>query len=557
MRPILLSLLQNGFILIFFILLLSFSPSKAQVISSEIYETEEDLEEGLLIGELTLDEYLELLDLIRSPVNLNAEELSKLLFVPDLSIAEIDSFSTPTNHTLIQDKTNPFTRSDLEKEKRWNGEFIWQMKEKFQEDEHLQNYFRFQIKNQHRFSLNWEGEQNGGNNFLFRRRSLEISHLLYLNKVILGTFEKKMGLGLNLGYHPYFSYTIDSAFNFKDSFLYPLKGRYNGIYLESQFNFLKAGFLFSKNKFATIENDLYALDLNYDRKSFKTGLVFSEGKFNDTKTKEKYMDDCLSFYFDLRKRKLKLSSEYATLLNGEKGWATNFWFKEKLFWLDVSGWWYSKDFIHPYGSGISNPDYETVYLLEDLSYRDRQRGERGAFFKSKYQLTSKSFLDFAYTQWRKNEEEDEKIKTKFGGGYIFSKKVSSQLHILVSDDVEEKGTDYFVYSWDTKFYFEKKSHFRLRTNYRVKKLTFGQKRYGDVQLKFQTKRFSPFDLTFWLKYSDPDFSASEDVYWDFYFQEKIEFLKNYSLSFGYWAKFYQDENRLDTKGFKARLEIEW
>jgi hypothetical protein len=538
-------------------LLLSFSLSRAQVISSEIYETEEDLEEGLLTGEITLDEYLELLDLIFSPVNLSTEESSRLLFVPDLSIVEIDSSPIENYSLLFQDKTSVFTRSEIGKEKRWESEFIWQIKETFQEDEQLQNFFRFRIKNQNRFSLNWEGEQNGENNFLFRRRSLEISNLLYLDKIILGTFDKKMGLGLNLGYHPYFNYGSDSVFDFKDSFLNPLKGRYNGIYLESKLNDFQAEFLFSKNKFREMENDLYALDFSFNRKSFKSGLLFSKGEFSDAKTKGKYKDDCLSFYFDLGGKSTKLSSEYATLLNGEWGGAINLWSKGRSYWIDVAGWWYSKDFIHPYGNGISNPDYETVYLLEDLSFRDRQREERGMFFKSKYQLISKGFLDFAYTEWRKNEEEDKKIKTKFGGGYSLSENILSQFHILLSDDIEEKGTDYFVYSWDSKFSFEKKSHFRSRANYRVKRLAFGQKRYGDIQLKFQTRRFSPFDFTFWLKYNDPDFSVSKDIYWDFYWQEKIEVLENYSLSFGYWAKFYQDENRLDTKGFKARLEMKW
>ncbi len=46
-------------------------PLKAQVISPEIYETEEDLKEGLEQGDLTLDEYLELLDLIRSKFDLH------------------------------------------------------------------------------------------------------------------------------------------------------------------------------------------------------------------------------------------------------------------------------------------------------------------------------------------------------------------------------------------------------------------------------------------------------------------------------------------------------
>ncbi|MGB2804077.1 MAG: hypothetical protein WBD64_04170, partial [Candidatus Zixiibacteriota bacterium] len=63
--------------------------SQAQLISSEIYETEEDLLEGLEKGYLTLDQYLELLDMIQRKVYGSSKEADKLIFVPDVSSLDV------------------------------------------------------------------------------------------------------------------------------------------------------------------------------------------------------------------------------------------------------------------------------------------------------------------------------------------------------------------------------------------------------------------------------------------------------------------------------------
>jgi len=75
-----------SFLFLVCILILS---SQAQLISSEIYETEEDLQEGLELGLLTYDQYLELLDMIQTKLAPTSEETDKLEFIPDVSNADI------------------------------------------------------------------------------------------------------------------------------------------------------------------------------------------------------------------------------------------------------------------------------------------------------------------------------------------------------------------------------------------------------------------------------------------------------------------------------------
>ncbi len=554
----------------FFLLILfisaKFSSSPAQVISPEIYETEEDLKEGLEQGDLTLDEYLELLDLIRSKIDLSTENFSKIIFVPDLSLIDIEEVKGQKKPFFIEDKILAFTEFLKKGEKEWEGDFLCQTKEEFTEKDYLENFCRIRFKGKKGFSFGWEGENSGSKDFLTKRRWVEFSnsknasHIRYFSKIKVGNFDYKKGLGINLGYHPFFYSDNSSNEKPKNSFIYPTKGRFNGVYLETDFDHFNLDLTFSRNKYGKTTDNLYAFDLNYkysmnpSDKKLRFGALFSKALLKNSN--EIFKDDCLSFYFDLSSKRFNLKSEYANLLNGEGAWAVDFIQKEKKYLTELAFWWYSKDFLHPHSGGISNPDYETIYLLEDFSYRDRRKGEKGILFKSKYYFTSKLFFDFSFTEWRKNQDENEKLKTKFGLGYFFSKKLFSQFHYFLSDEIDLGGKDYQVFSSETKFWFEKKSYVLLRSNLRFKKLEKRTKRYGDFGLKVKTFTLFPFDLTFWLKITDPDFSASGDTYFKLYLQEEIEFFKNYYFSAYFFKKFYRDEKKEDTKGFRLKLLVE-
>lgn len=545
------------FLLIFFILTF---PLKAQVISPEIYETEEDLKEGLERGDLTLDEYLELLDLIRSKIDLSTESFSKIIFVPDLSLIDIEEVKGQKKPFFIEDKILAFTEFLKKGEKDWEGDFLCQTKENFEDKGYPENFFRIRFKGKKGFSFGWEGENSGSKDFLTKRRWVEFSnsksasHIRYFSKIKVGNFDYKKGLGINLGYYPFFYSNNSSNEKPQNSFLYPTKGRFNGVYLETDFAHFNLDLTLSRNKYGKTTDNLYAFDLNYTYEKLKFGTLFSKAILKNSN--EIFKDDCLSFYFDLGSKRFNLKSEYATLLNGEGAWAVDFIQKEKKYLTEFAFWWYSKDFLHPHGGGLSNPDYETIYLLEDFSYRDRRKGEKGILFKSKYYFTPKLFFDFSFTEWRKNQDENEKLKTKFGLGYFFSKKLFSQIHFFLSDEIDLAGKDYQVLSSETKFWFEKKSYVLLRSNFRFKKLDERTKRYGDFQLKVKTFSLSPFDLTLRFKITDPDFSSSGDTYFKLYLQEEIEFFKNYYLLAYFFKKFYGDEKKEDTKGFRLKLLVE-
>lgn len=213
-------------------------PAKAQQITSEIYETEEDLREGLESGALTLDLYLELLDLIQSKVIPTTDEVDRLFFLPGVSTGDVSQVKDEKKEDiLLNQKTDPFLSEGPKRKLSLSGKFIWRFYEEFQNEDKTDSYFKLEIANKNNFIWQMDADQKTDQDFRIRKRSLKFFYPKYSTQVIVGNFDKKIGLGLNIGYHPHFEHSSSSDSRAKDSFLYPTLGRYNGIYTESRLDF--------------------------------------------------------------------------------------------------------------------------------------------------------------------------------------------------------------------------------------------------------------------------------------------------------------------------------
>jgi hypothetical protein len=318
---------------------------------------------------------------------------------------------------------------------------------------------------------------------------------------------------------------------------------------------------YSKNKREEIEDRVTAFDLKFLSKAIKVGLCVSEGKLRNIENNGSFKDDCRSLYFDWssgtrgKPKSIKLSGEYALLPGKKSGRALDFYSCQKPYRVDFSWWNYNDGFIHPFGGGLSNPDYETKYLEEiDYDYRSRQAGERGIFFKSRYEVFDRLNLNFSHTQWREAKDLSQKMKFKLGFGYAVSRSFSFVIYQLWTDyDLGIKGIDREVSSLNLFLSPQENFDLRFIANYKTRE----KKSYGDFQLKAGTQMISPFDFTLWAKYNDSDFSKSSDGYFSFHVQEKIRFFENYFVSAEYVTKFYQDKNKANTQGVRIRMEALW
>ena len=546
-----------SFVLSFILLtlILAFS-SQAQLISSEIYETEEDLQEGLESGLLTQDLYLELLDLIQAKLIPTSEEADRLFFVPDVSPGDISQIQDKEEKDiLLNQRTDPFLSEGEKRKLGLSGKFVWRFYEEFQDADKTNNYFKLEIANKKKMIWRMDADKKADQDFRIRKRFLKFFYPKYSTQVIAGNFDKKIGLGLNIGYHPHFEYSSSSDQKSKDSFLYPTLGRYNGIYAESRLDFFSILIFYSKNKRGTIQDQITAFDLNFLTKGIKIGLSISEGKLKNIQNKGIFKDDCRSLHFDWKLKSIKLSGEYALLSNKKSARALDFFSRGKPYRVDFSWWNYDDGFVHPFGGGLSNPDYETIYLEEiDYKYRSRQAGEKGIFCKSRYQLFDRLNLNFSYTQWTERKNSPQKMKFKLGFGYEVSESFSFLIYQLWTDyDLERVGIDRKVSSVNLFLTPRKNLDLRFIANYKIK----NEKNYGDFQLKARTQMISPFDFTLWMKYNDSDFSKSSDGYFSFHVQERLRFFENYFVSAEYITKLYQDKNKVDTKAVRIRMETLW
>jgi hypothetical protein len=494
--------------------------------------------------------------LIQSKVIPTSEEADKLFFVPDVSPGDISQIQNKEKKDiLLNQRTDPFLSESQKRRPGLSGRLVWRFYEEFQDVDKTDNYLNLEIANKNNLIWRLDADQKTNQDLLIRKRSLRFFYPKSSTQLIVGNFDKKIGLGLNVGYHPFFAYSSFSDLKAKDSFLYPTLGRYNGIYAESKFDFLSFLVFYSKNKREKIEDQVTAFDLNFLNRGIKLGLCVSEGKLKNIENKGSFQDDCKSLHFDWEAKSIELCGEYALISNKKGARAFDFFSWGKSYRVDFAWWSYDDGFVHPFGGGLSNPDYETIYLEKiDYDYRSRQAGERGIFFKSQYQLFNKLNVDFSYIQWRETKGLPEKMKFKLGCGYAFSKSFSFLIYLLWTDpDLETNGIDQKVSSVNLFYSPKKNLDLRCIANYR----TQDKKNYGDFQLRARTQMISHFDFTLWLKYNDSNFSKSKDGYFSFHAQEEVRFFKNYFVSAEYVTKFYQDENKVDTKTVRVRMEALW
>lgn len=538
------------------LLLIPFSFVFSQTISSQLYENEEDLEDGLLSGEITYDEYLELLDLLHEGVGPSSSQKDRLLFLPDFTQSEVEQLADSSVTKFSSESAMPVYPSAgsfflPEILSQTTGRISLQSRQRFDQDNSY-DFILAKFKTGERFLFQFELQRNGTSDPQVMKRSLEISNLGHIRRIVLGSYDERIGLGLNIGYHPLLKAEDE---DYHDSFLYPISGRFNGILIQPGFGFFQPELLISKIKKGALSQELWALNLSISFKNLNFSILRSEGRLRNVSS---FYDRNMSFYFRARKDKLTLSSEYSIMNSGSTGLASVLIFKDEPVLLELSGWTYSENYLHLFGAGPSNPDYTLTTVDEiDYEYPSREKGEKGLMLKSNYRLSSKYSLNFSYSQWKAYPYSTLKLRQKVGLKISISEKLKTNLDYLYSNsDLEgEAGFQHLVSS---TFIFGplKDIFFRLITRYGKRKtsVTSEEKNSFEFQLRSDFQKASPFLLTLWTKYKDNDLSHREDSYWDFRLQERISILKS-SVFYGEYFIKLASGAQANTQGAKFRLEV--
>jgi len=548
--------MSKSVIYLLLLLLIPFSFTLSQTISSQFYENEEDIEEGFLSGDLTYTEYLELLDLLHEGVATSSPQKDLLFFIPDLTQSEMEELLDSSGTRLSTEGSVPFysTAGSFflpEILSQATGRISLQSRQRFDQDNSY-DFVLTRFKIREKFLFQFELQRNGKSDPQVKKRSLEVSNFGYIKRLVLGSFDEKIGLGLNIGYHPFLKAEDE---NYQNSFLYPISGRFNGILIQSDFGFFQPEIIFSKNVRGALSQELWALNLSASFKNLNFGVLRSEGRMRNVSS---FYDRSLSFYFKGRKDKLALSSEYSILNNDATGLASVLIFRDEPALVELSGWSYSKNYVHLFGAGLSNPDYTLTSIDEvEYEYPSREKGEKGMMLKSNYRLSSKYSLNFSYSQWEASPYSSLKLRQKIGLKMTLSKKLKTALDYLYSNsDLEDETAPQHLFSSTFIFGPLKDIFFRLITRYGKRKtsITSEEKNSFEFQLRSDFQKSSPFLLTLWARYKDNDLSQGEDSYWDFRLQERISLLKS-SIFYGEYFIKLPSGAQANTQGAKFRLEV--
>lgn len=525
----------------------------SQTISPEFYQTEEDLLDGLNQEELTFDQYLELLDLMRRKIDLSNADSQEVNQIPDIQLSDLKDSA---ENRLEQEKLSAFIKPPLKNDKEFQGELVWQFQQRFSEDKFTKNYFDLNTSLSQNLSFNLEA-QNEIDHTQIRRRSLQYFLPDKNLNIILGNFQKKLGKGVNLGNRTYLNFTSTSTLSAPNTLIFPLFTRYNGIFINHQNDIFNPSVLYSENRFGVYKDQIVAGELLFKFSRFKVGPILSWQRISDKSYR--FQNSCASILAEFQEKNFNLSGEAAFLSGGGKGGVGEFFIRQARYSLRGIFWSYSADFIYPPSGGNANPDYELVDLENlDLSFRSRQSGENGIYLSSMMKFTPRLMGEGAFNQWKDGGSLINKNKIRLGIRYLFTPQFSAKVLNYNEDfNLDAAGEKINTTRFVGRYEFKEDFNLQLRLSYKRKDEVVGKIDLGDVQVIAKFPLFKNSLVKFGIKYTSFDFSEPNNSRFDFYLEERLKLNQNLFLLAQYVSKNYSDDERLDVQNLRLRLEVSW
>jgi hypothetical protein len=519
-----------------------------QIISPEIYQTEEDLLEGLQNGELTFDQYLELLDLMRQKEMLGEVDTQLVLEVPDLDYSGLDTSDYETKQKLAG-----YTQTVPVKKKETRGVIVLQHRQRISEESQPESYFRMRAGNGGSWNFFLESENEENENRI-KRRAVEFNRTNNWN-IVLGNFNPHYGLGVNVGNRTYLNFSSDNSLESENTILFPFWTRYNGIFASYQRRNHSASGFYSQSRFGDYKDQVWAGEINLRWRHFLISPILSYQEIS--RGGSKFISKAGSIFAKINGEKGEIGGELAVTDQKEKGGVVEaLWQPGKKITTQVLFWSYSRDFLHPVSGGKALPDYRRMELENlDLEQRSRQAGETGFYFSNLVRFNPRTRLDIAYQQWKDGNSYLNKNKARIGIGHWFKKNLEVRLKQYWEDDnlaasFPERNTTTLVGT----HLFTENTKLQVRLNYRSSAIE-GQNvnsTWEEILLYFPVKTNLTSRLR--VRYRDDDISSGEHSSWSFYIDESFWLADNLKLMAEFVSKEYEDLEREDLQVVRVRME---
>jgi len=522
--------------------------SLAQTISPEIYQTEEDLLEGLQNGELSFDQYLELLDLIRQKPHSTKADSTLLLQIPDADYSSLDKENYDS-----QERVKQFLQPTDTSTRPLKGRVVLQHRQKVSRSSEPETYLRIQAENQDLWSFYLESENQDNQNRI-KRRALEFNKPGHW-KIVLGNFQPHLGLGVNLGYRSYLNFSSENSLEAENTFLFPRWTRYNGIFTNFQRKNISGSFFYSQNRFGSYRDQVWGASLKKTWRRLALSPIISYQEIS--KSSDRFISRAASLFAESFWRAGRIAVEFALTGQRDKGVVVEaLWRQARKYDFQISYWSYSQDFLHPTSGGKALPDYRSMELENlDLTFRSRQAGETGTYFFSAISLNPRLKGELAYQQWRDGNSYLNKNKARLGLGYWLRKNLETKLKQYWEDDnlgasFPGKRTTALV----TTYLFSKDTRLQFRLNYRVNSYQAGNEYSTFEEVLFYLPLKERLWSKFRVRYRDPELSQGQNSSWDFYLSESIIMTEKILLTAEFISKEYQEQEGEDFQVLRVRVE---
>lgn len=502
------------------ILLLLAPAANAALLDTYFLDSESELDYLFQNGEIDSEQY-QLLEELFSTLPFTTRSIR----IPSLNnvIQNEDEYSSFDDSLEIQDLDNSSTFEILpylQWLKRIKTSISYRMYHDLDADEARRQLVNISGRPDAGFSYYFEAEKNNDCNiYHIRKRIVRFS---YQNlKAEIGNFNPSWGMGVTLGYYSDFLNKDDNpAYR---SFLFPSKGRFNGVRLQYDSK-ISPIVMLSYDRSKTANARVAGMGVDYETNNLSMGILGNYHAIKNLTNGYDYSNLIIGNTVRYKSNKYFWQSE----LSGSEGkffaWSTNFARKLDRGRFAISAWSYPIGYLNPYGGGKANSDYSTIQIEDTgLEMRSRQFGEWGILSQSQYILFENHLTSFAANYWRDGGLE-EKFRMKVCDQFAINSFLDAAVTYLWGDDNLDED---FGQRQHVRFdlLYGKTPRNRIRFSTELKRIYY---LYGRRDIaRFELRAVYPISesINSALKFCRVDYDMADGApgYWMVYLSEDITF----------------------------------
>ena len=500
------------------------------------YEDQEDLWESYREGELTSDQYLDLLALFQAGADSIFQPASDLEELPGYSASDSVGFA-PVSVKAVDGRPSRGGRYEL------RAGYTLPLREQSDEGGYI-----VARRRSRRVQAFFDARSEQGRYEGFRKRGITLVSPGRRTQVTIGNYEPRYGLGLVVGRRDRVLGRTENT-NLSGSVWQPRRGNFNGLDVQSTL----AEDLNLIGSASRIENGRYREDIIASQISVtpgdakvELGLTGAAYRMSDRASTERFRRSAVGLALKAGDNRQRVQLETAVVDGGAVAAAGRAERPLAAGRVSLVVWTYDRAFILPSSGGPGHPGRQRISLFgEGLDYYSRTAGEQGLLLDVRSRLSEQVDVESVLEIFNdrlaraKNFEGILALRVKPSG------RTSLRLYLRGRAEHGEDGDDRRMYvgiSGRTGAGIMQPVTWRIETGARTQPQQ-AQQRSVRLELGSAIALNSAVRLTPRVRYVDPDLASPADGYWYVYLTETISAWRGFELEIIVAGRGFEDSAR--------------